>query len=92
MAAALRSPCATATRVVGSVSPGVDPPPATDSPATNSAPQPVSVQITVSGKEKTRSQSSTIAAGGALKVEKIAAGENVAIASDGYDSVNLTAR
>ena len=52
--------------------------------------QPLSVDISITGPEKTRSQSNVIGGGGTLAVEKLAAGENVVIASDGYDPVNLT--
>jgi uncharacterized phage infection (PIP) family protein YhgE len=52
--------------------------------------QPVTVNLTITGPDKTRTQSSVIGAGGTLNVEKLAAGDKVAIASDGYDPVNLT--
>jgi septal ring factor EnvC (AmiA/AmiB activator) len=52
--------------------------------------QPMSVDITISGTGETRNQSNVIGGGGTLNVDKLAAGDNVVIASDGYDSVNIT--
>jgi hypothetical protein len=51
--------------------------------------QPVSVNIAVTGNEKARSQTNVIGAGATLDVKKLAAGDNVVIASEGYDSVNV---
>jgi len=52
--------------------------------------QPLSVDIAITGPDKTRTQSNVIGAGGTLLVDKLAAGESVVVASDGYDPVNLT--
>jgi len=56
---------------------------------TNSYPQPISVNITVSGTGKPRSQSNVIAGGGSIDVEKLSAGDKVVITGDGYDPVNV---
>jgi hypothetical protein len=50
--------------------------------------QPVTVVITVSGPQ-TRSQNNVIGGGATLSVEDLASGDNVVIASEGYDSVNV---
>jgi hypothetical protein len=55
----------------------------------NSYPQPISVNISVTGPGKPRSQSNVIAGGGTLDVEKLSAGEKVVITADGYDPVNV---
>jgi septal ring factor EnvC (AmiA/AmiB activator) len=52
--------------------------------------QPLNVKVTVSGQGSPRSQSNVIGAGATLNVDKLAAGENVVVASDGYDPLNLT--
>jgi uncharacterized phage infection (PIP) family protein YhgE len=52
--------------------------------------QPVNVDITTNGTDKTRSQSSIIGGGATLNVDKLAAGESIVIASAGFDPVNLT--
>lgn len=58
----------------------------------NLSPQPLKVDITVTGEGKTRTQSNIIDVSAALKVEKLAAGESVVIASEGYDPVRLTVK
>jgi len=52
--------------------------------------EPLSVAITVTGPEATRSVSGTIAGRTTLDIEKLAGGENVAIASESYDPVSVT--
>jgi hypothetical protein len=52
--------------------------------------QPVTVNLTIVDAGKTRSQSNVIGAGATLNVEKLAAGDNVTVASDGYDPLTLT--
>ncbi len=54
--------------------------------------QPLGVDISISGPEKTRSQTNVIGGGGMLDVDKLNAGENVVVASDGYDPLNLTVK
>jgi ribose 5-phosphate isomerase len=54
--------------------------------------QPLTLNITIEGPDKTRRQSNVVGAGSTLNVEKLAAGDKVAIASDGFESVNLTAQ
>jgi len=56
----------------------------------NLYPQPLTVNITIEGAQKSRSQSNVIAGGATLNVDKLAAGEKVVIASEGCDPVNLT--
>jgi hypothetical protein len=56
----------------------------------NLNPQPLKVDITVTGAGKTRTQSNTVAVGATVNVEKLAAGESVVIASEGYNPVRLT--
>jgi hypothetical protein len=58
----------------------------------NPFPQPLSVVVTVANAAKTTSQAVTIAGGSTLNVEKLAEGDKVLIASEGYDPVNLTAQ
>jgi septal ring factor EnvC (AmiA/AmiB activator) len=58
----------------------------------NLSPQPLKVDITVTGQGKTRTQSNVIEVSAALNVEKLAAGESVVIASEGYDPVRLTVK
>jgi septal ring factor EnvC (AmiA/AmiB activator) len=50
-------------------------------------PQPLTVNITITGSGGTRTQSNVIGVGGTLDVGKLAAADKVAIASDGYDPV-----
>ncbi len=52
--------------------------------------QPLSVNITISSQGKNRSQSNVIGAAASLNVDKLAGGDTVDIASDGYDSMHLT--
>ena len=52
--------------------------------------QPVSVDISITGADKARSQHSIIGSGATQNVEKLAAGESVSITSEGYDPVKLT--
>lgn len=54
--------------------------------------QPLSVNITITGSGKTRSQSNVIGTGATLDIEKLAAGDNVTIASEGYEAVKATAQ
>jgi uncharacterized phage infection (PIP) family protein YhgE len=58
----------------------------------NVDPQPVSVNLTIADAGKIRTQSNVIGAGAILNVDKLTAGENVTIASDGYDPLNVTAQ
>jgi hypothetical protein len=51
--------------------------------------QPLSVEVTTTGPGPTRTQSNVIGGGGTLNVEGLAAGENVAIAGEGFDPVNV---
>jgi chromosome segregation ATPase len=50
----------------------------------------LSLDVAITGANKPRSQHIIIAGGGAQNVEKLTAGENVAITSQGYDPVKLT--
>jgi hypothetical protein len=52
--------------------------------------QPVSVDTSITGGKAPRSQHDIIGTGATLNIDKLAAGENVVIASEGYDSVKLT--
>jgi septal ring factor EnvC (AmiA/AmiB activator) len=52
--------------------------------------QPLNVSVTVSGQGSPRSQSNVIGAGATLNVDKLAAGDNVVVASEGYDPISLT--
>jgi septal ring factor EnvC (AmiA/AmiB activator) len=52
--------------------------------------QPVSVDVAITGANKTRSQHNIIGSGATQNVEKLAAGDNVVITSEGYDPVKLT--
>jgi septal ring factor EnvC (AmiA/AmiB activator) len=55
--------------------------------------QPLTVNITIEGPDNnTRRQSNVVGAGGTLNVEKLATGDKVAIASEGFESLNLTAQ
>lgn len=54
--------------------------------------QPLSVSLTINSQGKARSQSNVIGGASTLNVENLAAGDTVAIASDGYDTANLTAQ
>lgn len=55
--------------------------------------QPLTVNITIEGTDNnTRRQSNVVGAAGTLNVEKVAAGDRVTIASEGFESVNLTAQ
>jgi multidrug efflux pump subunit AcrA (membrane-fusion protein) len=56
----------------------------------NVSPQPLKVDISITGQGKTRTQSNVIEVRATLAVEKLAAGESVVIASEGYDPVRLT--
>jgi uncharacterized protein YhaN len=53
--------------------------------------EPLSVNVTISNAAGNRSHSSIIGAGATLNIEKLAAGDSVVIASEGYDSVSVTA-
>ena len=53
--------------------------------------QPLSVNVSITGPDKARSQTNIIGASATLNVEKLAPGETVVIASDGFDPVTLTA-
>ena len=54
--------------------------------------QPVTVNVTISGGGKTHSQTNVIGAGATLNVEKLSAGDDVTVASDGYEPLKLTAQ
>ena len=54
--------------------------------------QPLTVNITITGSEKTRTQSNVVGAGAILNVDKLATGDTVSIASDGFETVNLPAQ
>jgi uncharacterized phage infection (PIP) family protein YhgE len=54
--------------------------------------QPLSVNLTIGSQGKSRSQSSVIGAAAAFTVEKLNPGDTVDIASDGYETVHLTAQ
>jgi len=56
----------------------------------NLNPQPLKVDVTVTGAGKTRTQSNIIEVGATVNVEKLASGESVVIASEGYNPVHLT--
>jgi septal ring factor EnvC (AmiA/AmiB activator) len=58
----------------------------------NLNPQPLSVNITINSQGNSRAQSNVIGASATLTVEKLAAGDTIAIASDGFDTLNLTAQ
>jgi hypothetical protein len=58
----------------------------------NLGPLPLTVDTTVTGSGTPRSQANVIDVGATLKVEKLAAGDNVVIASEGFDPVNLTVK
>jgi peptidoglycan hydrolase CwlO-like protein len=51
--------------------------------------QPLSVNVTSSGPGGTRSQSNVIGGGATLNVDKLAAGDQVVVASEGYDPVKV---
>jgi len=52
--------------------------------------QPLSVGIAITGAVNTRTQKNSIDGSATLDVEKLTAGENVVISSDGYDPVTLS--
>ncbi|HEY1763618.1 MAG TPA: hypothetical protein VGF85_01765 [Opitutaceae bacterium] len=54
--------------------------------------EPISVDVSISGPEKTRSQTNVIGGGEALAVDKLALGDTVVVSSDGYDPINLTVK
>jgi uncharacterized phage infection (PIP) family protein YhgE len=54
--------------------------------------QPLSVNITITSQGKVRTQSNVIGAAATLAVEKLVAGDSADIASDGYETVHLTAQ
>jgi len=56
---------------------------------TNLSQQPITVNITINGPGGTRRQSNVIGAGATLNVDKLLAGNQVAIASDGCDPVDV---
>ncbi len=58
----------------------------------NLSQQPLTVNLTISGQGGTRRQSSVIGAAGTLNVEKLAQGDRVSIACDGFQSIELTAQ
>jgi chromosome segregation ATPase len=58
----------------------------------NLQPDLLSVDVAITGANKPRSQHIVIAGGGTQNVEKLAAGENITITSQGYDPVKLTAQ
>jgi septal ring factor EnvC (AmiA/AmiB activator) len=58
----------------------------------NLSQQPLTVNITIAGQGGTRRQSSVIGAAGTLNVEKLASGDRVSIACDGFETLQLTAQ
>lgn len=54
--------------------------------------EPISVDVSISGPEKTRSQTNVIGGGESLAIDKLALGDNVVVSSDGYDPINLTVK
>lgn len=54
--------------------------------------QPLTVNTAITGSARPRSQSNVIGGGATLNVERLTAGEQVAITSEGDDPVNLTVR
>jgi multidrug efflux pump subunit AcrA (membrane-fusion protein) len=58
----------------------------------NLNPQPVTVNVTIAGSGKTRSQSNVIGTASTLNIEKLNAGDSVTVTSDGFDTLNLTAQ
>ena len=57
---------------------------------TNLYPQPVSVDVAVNGSNKPRSQHAVIGGNATQNIERLSAGDNVQITSDGFDPVKLT--
>lgn len=57
---------------------------------TNLYPQPVSVDIAITGADKTRSRHSIIGGSATQDIDKLAAGDVVSITSEGYDPLKLT--
>ena len=53
---------------------------------------PLNLDIKITGSDKTPSRSATLESGATLKVEEVAAGAQVVIASNGFESVNVTAQ
>ena len=53
--------------------------------------QPLTLNITITGSGKTRTQTNVVGAAARLDVDKLSGGDTVSISSDGYDTVNLTA-
>jgi uncharacterized phage infection (PIP) family protein YhgE len=58
----------------------------------NLSQQPLTVNITIAGQGATRRQSSVIGAAGTLNVEKLASGDRVSIACDGFETLELNAQ
>jgi septal ring factor EnvC (AmiA/AmiB activator) len=58
----------------------------------NLSQKPLTVNITIASQENTRRQANVIGAGATLSVEKLSAGDKVSVASDGYESIELTAQ
>lgn len=54
--------------------------------------QPLSVNISIRSQGNSRTQTNIIGAASTLNVDKLSAGDIVAIASDGYDTVTVTAK
>jgi multidrug efflux pump subunit AcrA (membrane-fusion protein) len=52
----------------------------------------LNLRITISGPDKTRAQMAVLEGGASLNIERLPAGENVVIASDGFEPLNLVAR
>jgi uncharacterized protein YPO0396 len=52
----------------------------------------LNVTITISGMDKPRAERAVIEGGATLNVGRLPAGENVVLASEGFDPLNLTAR
>jgi len=58
----------------------------------NTGPDPLKLNIEVSGSDKTPSKSVTVKGGDTFKLDGLAAGAKVVVASEGFESVTLTAQ
>jgi hypothetical protein len=52
----------------------------------------LNLRITISGQDRTRAQMTVLEGGATVNIERLPPGEKVAISSDGFDPINLTAR
>ncbi len=59
-----------------------------NNPGTN----PINLRIKITGADTPRAQMTVIESGATVNIEHLPPGENVALSSDGFDAVNLTAR